>query len=753
MEDIPTGFLKLPELECIALEPGTPYQHPVAGLLHSSKFKRLLSVVLGNSYEDIGEIINGHVLEDQIRDFTEQQLGDFCRHVLVINRDKIGWQVVDNYLDKIQKEYGIPKWDRPEFKFAGDFNQLFTSIRKWEIDQDLQQLLYKYIEIGQIPYLSVMKVKEKLELNYQFWSYKELFLLFEGLVEQHYYEKQDFETFKPLLQNLREVLLSEAKNYNQPLEKRIALLTIICRSYVKLNFKLAQDLQALVDRLWIEVTNSFKQKEIDSYRYIFAVMYGHIGYIYYQYNIGFVLKRRLQNQIMGTFFRFNQIDIGEWLEHFLHSDVDDLIKEYMLNGYLQIVYLLHEYAKELPSSEELDDAIHLNDILTQSLLNMASNYLILQSNQQELDQRLIHDIAALVDNPGEKARIIQGMIRVVVDCLKLQIYYDTNFKISDEQIDVIGDLKALITSQARAELYTKHLLMITGLYPIQDIITEIHYEADSTNSVVNSSTFENELLDLSGRIMEEIKIVYQKSGKILLDELYELFYFIAEWLQEFSEDDQYFQDVVLILSPILSIILVQMIQAFYQQNKHLMCLLLYLTMQHFTAMIREYMDLVGGASNKRSTSYLAEDFRSMIDEWQIEQFTGLTTILDNIKLMSFPASNARKANEMIDDQIMMGFLELASELEAAIDATNNGVPLHELDQSIYREPSHGIHLFDRIGVKSKKPLRFPMIRNAQTYAAAMSVIPFEINLSNSMINIDLNNLIDYFFNQEGDDEN
>ncbi|MHA2501995.1 MAG: hypothetical protein ACXAE3_03925 [Candidatus Kariarchaeaceae archaeon] len=747
MDDIPVGFFTLPSMEYLAQEPPDPYNYPTTGLLHSSKFVQILDALMNERRPNLEYILDGHGLQKELERLDEDQISDFCRHILVINRDKIGWGVVDKYLVMLSRHAGLAGWEKVELLFVEEVKILFSGLIKWETTGYHSELIRQFVE--QSPVLSIARgrILENLTNDYKFWKMRDLWLLFEDLIDLRRDDLGRFQKYEPILVVLLNIFESELKEAQDNPSKRVILLTLLTRGLVTLGYDRIGEVFDLTSRIWIDLEHKYSDLELKSYRYLVAIIFAKIGLEYYKYNISFVHNRQLVMRLLASYFTFDDISLEELFDNILKSDTDYLLKVYLWNGFSAMEQLLREYMLELMESSEKAE---ITELLYQLSSILYKGAISLLEEDKPADAVLVEYLEIRSKKEPEFRKACRTLIEIIQNSYHGMVLLQRS-RNTWEEFSFIAKLTELKPNSIENNLFLKHLELLADWTPITELVERIQEESGKTGSIVNSSTFEREFIIMASEIMDLVKKVYNRTGSLPIHLLEQLFFYLVSWLEIFQNGTTVYQDFLLIISPIISIIHVHIIQAYYERNQHALAFVEYINFQYMASVFRSQMDLIGISEDDITTEYLADEYRSMVKDWDIAQRMTIEALNKSMKSIELKFINQKQETTgMIGDEILIGFFELAQNMELIIESGIDGIKFYTLADQFYHASEPTGHIYTHIGEHTGNTLRIPLFSNPRQYNAAVSVIPFNVDLSGKMVELDLDSLLQYF-EIKGDD--
>lgn len=749
------GFLQIPDIDYINRKPSDPYNYPNQGLIHTSKFNEIYQFLLSDRLKsEFFQKFRGHRIYTIIKGLNKDDLADFSRHLIILNKNKLGWQKADELISQLDKKY-IPKWDLPDLRFEKGFKEIFSSIIPWKMEQKLKQKTIHFLKNYNISFIDNEEIFDKLSSNYMYWSIRDLWIIYEGIINlvpssertKHYTELLDF---------IEEIFLNHINNQNYSIYYQMAITALYVQTNAKKSVDALYESHDLLDKMWREIQKREKE-EIASFKYLFGACYSFLAYEYFTSNIDYIVRRDLLGKIISDFINPDKMEIEKWFEYLISSNIHPLLIDFLLNGYLTAIKILEIHILELPPSTISKKLIKMYKSIIQIVFSTTKKYIFQIADIESLEEVSGNSFIKKIDMSNIDGKAIFGLKSTLVNSY---ILYILNFE-ENTPPDLLKYYKThylplikAIEGNKIAKLNQYFIEMILGTYPIQEYYERIENEISNEYSVIGSTTFEEEIIRFISHVMEVLMDRYIQSGRIEIESYEKLAVFVSNWLQYFKMKQENYQDVLLILAPIISICFVQISRGHYENQSQEKSLLSFLNMHYFVYLFMEEVEL---SSQKQSmmmnSKSISSEFTSMMEEWDLSNFFNISAIRKRIIDLQISFSDRISDTRdnfsgMIEDEIIIGYSDLATDIEKLIiDNISNEKTESIVDQikksSVYKEETtFNMNILNRIGKIAdldKRYLPFPIIQNVHNYAIALQLFPLSSSFQEDLIDNDLYN--------------
>ncbi|MDH5401122.1 MAG: hypothetical protein OEZ01_00980 [Candidatus Heimdallarchaeota archaeon] len=753
MFDLPVGFYKLPDLSNLSIKPPDPYTFDTTGVIHSSKFDRLIQMLMITSplnEHELREIFDGHRLQANIIEFSKNKLVDFSIHILIANKNKIGWQKIDEIIEAIGKRF-VPTWNLPDFKFNKGFIEIFSTIIQWDLDDETVEILSECIKVIVKFPLTSFEFREKIDAEYRFWSIKNILLIYDSIIDFHLNKKNHPLTkhLQNVITNIENRLITEIEDGVFDLYQRTALILLFTRIYVKTSNDAIITSQELIDKAWRNIEKLSKQ-EISSLKYLFGASYSYLIKSFLETHLDYITKTKLIGRLVSNYINPQELDLDMWFKSLNDGNFDPYVILYIYEGYLSTIPVLIEQWLELPTSDTKNIlAFQIGDI--SKILHISTlEYIYHIFNIPKITETTVNDFIKRFERSKAPAFIKERLVNVI---LKTFIYISHtdqkifNLEEYNQHINLYLNLSNTYKSKEEHLLFEIELKLLLNRYPFDSIMQNIVTEATKSSSIILSTTFETEIIRKISQIMEFLLEKLKNQGKVDIQAFERLIYFLGEWLHKFKTSGAIYHDVLMILSPIISICQIQIARGYYEDKKIVKAFLTYINMHYFVLLFMDEVKqsdswITKNGSSSRNIDVMSE-FRELMKDWNIGEFfniKSMKSLASNLEF-SFQQSRIGGANfdGMIQDDIILGFMDLQRLLEEflqeKLEENNHNITIKEklLELEIFNMPKKiSYNVMEKIGfnsIKSKDDIvPFPVVKNVHEYATAIEIFPLEIDI-------------------------
>jgi len=753
LDMLPSGFLKLPDITKIGIKPEEPYQLGSIGNLHSSKFKSVCNLLFSTKSIDkeaFSTILEGHRLQGILEDLEKDELADFCRHISILNKSQIGWEFVDYFELKLNKSF-TPRWKLPNLDFDKSFRQIYLTSINWKVESNLinqlEEFINKYEEL--IGYKFEMTIEPNVREKSN-WSFRELSILFEALIEIQ--SKFDATIGKnKFIQLINKIKYLFQENYNLStftIHQQLSLKFLYLKSYMKLSPSALEESQSIIENLWSTI-RKLPEDEFNSFRWIFGALYSRLSYNLFNSTTNFVARRELLSDLLKDFLKPVELDLTDWSKILISSRPHPLVFKFLIEGYKNLVIMLDEHMNELPDVDLKKELGQLNLKISYFIYNSIWEYFREYYKIEKLALGELHKINKIITDARMTNVIKYDIFDALIPSIKLILYGDHTISIEERNylIQLLGIVGEACYGNTFKKLILLEMQLIFDLYPFQENCDKIHKDSLNKDSLIQSEYFEDFIITKIGEAFGYLNDIFVKTNTIKIHEYEIVLYFLSEWLHLLlSVEDIAFESII-ILSPLISICFMQIARGFFETNQLEKAYLIYYNNHYFIEVINGHeIDgmSIGLGAHKKKSSEVYEKFEELIKEWDIGELISddyIKRISTNIELkineQRLNISNQSfSLTGMLDDEIVLGYLDMIANLEDFL-ASIKSASLSEIQNiisaaEVFKTPKRSNKLMENIGrilkLSNIEGLPFPLINNIYPYAVALNLYPIEIDL-------------------------
>jgi len=763
---LPNAFLKLPDIGNLDKAPEEPYKMPTLGMIHSSKFKEICKVVFNKQTtipKELMDLLRGHRLESIIDKLELDELADIIRHVLIINKDKIGWEVVDEINYYLNKMY-TPRWELPDLAFDQGLREVFITRINWKPNQQLQDaLLVFFQEYQKFTGQQVFFEKEINPAVQKVWSFRQLYLILNEVsyLVKKYREKVKVDQYTPLIQQLIRLFEENYKNRIYSEAQRISLIFLVCKASIRSG-------QIEISRLQILLDNSMtliKQLDSDaqkSYRLLYGFVYSIFWYNLFDNTSDLIMQRDLIAEIIEDIYKPEKMELDDWAAYLVSSKPHPLVISLILSGYTRLTKMIKEYAKSLPPSDQRDDLLiirrELVDFIHDLMFNYIEDYFKIKLEGYEFIKYL---------NDARENIHFSNFVRLIEEIIystwKFKIIHTPVLRDNDKLINKFEEYLNHIFDGGIALLENVDFMIQAGRYQFDFHAQAIINDFEESNSIILSETFEQTVIKVVGEIFSAIQKETETNGNIDINQYEVMILFVLNWMTKLYNTYSIRFEAIMILSPLISIAYIQLAKGYLDRNNLEGAFLAYFNSYYLMEIINQ--DLKGSTlDDPVDGKSINEKFQQLLKEWGIEEISEKSYMKQLFRSIEVSIATRTKNREdksfsmggMLDDDIVMGYLDMITQLEIfnqMIDTTTNvrdAVTASELYTPPIVPPVFRCDFFgDTLDNQLRQQLPLPIIRNIATASIGIKLYPIELKLPDTALDLD-NAVPD--INTLGDDE-
>ncbi len=643
----------------------------------------------------------------------------------------------------------------PELTFSREIKNVFAHIVTWEIGSKIAVLIDHFLLEFEDYIHDDFNLKKRIKERINIWNLYELGLLYEILTYNVF--KRGLKTRTDYTQLVDEITIQFIKEINSPdlpIHEKAFFIFIFNRGYINLGKNELLDATDLLDDLWEEI-ETLTPDETNRYRYIVKAFYSTITFqMLKSLDLDFITQRNLIATLIPNFFNDENLIHDYWYSLTINNDIHPLIMDIIINGLVSLNEILIYFAKQLPEGENRELILDQAKILTEYILELIFSYLRDNYNFPALSESEI-DFIEYLDSINLyhsfkyniKYCIIKTTQRLVL--LDASCIEDELFK---KQLAIGLDFLKQIKGEKYQLIYVLDTMLLSNQYPFTEILNTILTEIENSGTIFQSTTFEKDIIHFITSSIDYLSNYYNETELVDFEAYEILISFTGEWMKLFLNLPNITSHVAMIFTAVVTTCLAQLTRGYYEINQFEKAFLTFLNLYYFT----EYTTVTTyfqpkNLTNSSERAYHGEIsvlFKELTQEWSFNEILSLDDlklITNDIKISINKKINTQVVSSpltgMIDEEIVFGFLDTVSRLETflelAVTENKNDFIMNLATSPLYDSPSLDSPVrFDRIGSYSQDKLEFkfpfPLIRNIDSLATAISLFPQKIKMPDTI---------------------
>jgi hypothetical protein len=748
--DVPVGFYQVPDPKRISTNPQEVKEHYAVGNIHSHILEKIVNYVIfskkSNLYDEYPNLLEEHQIESDLLSLEKDELADFVRHLVRINRHKISWDVADIIIYHLDKLY-TPRWKLDVLEYDSALRNLIKRMIEYPFSDVNIKAIKLLLENETYLTNYELSVVNKL-LSTNVYSMKLFLELYDILLNfQIQCEMSSEIAEKPeVLETLKDIeqyifLNIVQSSTSSEIYEKFALASIFLPNYVKsknYSVEKGNDIVNFIKER-IEVDRSSNEALKLSINSLYAITLPSI----FEAQNDFSAKSRLIGQVKQH-FDISILEISK-IEHVItKSRVYPYTFLLIREGYLSYIKIYSSYYDSLPDSKLKENALNeIKNLLNfniDQIVRYFSKYYDINLPEAIVDENLTGIFVDKISNPI----IIRLFVNNLTEILKLRLLVNNK----DEDLKhetLIVNYPKLIKNFLYSNSSYLHEFLVgykLGTYKFQEIFQEILKELDAHGSLIISNTFEKEILAFISQNLEGF--LYNPSERLLseYERLFICLLFTTEWLRTFSLNYEAYEEGLILLCPIISMTFMQIARAFYEIGRLQMAFVAHLNFHYFLEWFNAEMKnlSLAGTDKGLSTSNLFSKFIELIEGWNEKisinvDWKRLATTIE-LEMKDFGTVSSNELGGMLDDEIVFGFMDMMQEFELFLSQeleeyeNDPQVILEKIGKAKSLQPPirNSTNVMDLIGsdfvaVENKFP--FPIIRNFQQFTTALQIFPID----------------------------
>lgn len=565
-------FLQLPKRDNIAKEPKTPYSYSTSGVLHVNKFTKIIEILQNNNnatncIASIASILESHQLQLTISQMNLQQITDFLRHVVIINRDSIfTWDQADELNIKLDKVC-LPSWKLTKNKFEQNIEWMLNTRVQWEIPESMIPIATEFITNFYKNYKFENFRLAIQETNY--WTLQELFNLYAGLIfcetnQTSFQNNEKDPGLLELLDNIERIIFDSIHD-DKYIDEENIILSLLFFNY----FRVRQDSSLMMtNNLILSIYSKLDQNpfaEDSTYDFIFTSVKTYVIDVNLSNTINIKEEYTALNDLLSSFFPngASYEELQKFKDRLLAIDPSPNVFTMVTYSLIRLLIRLNIYAEKIPNlSQNIQNVKALITRLINFIRDLLKTYITRRYEITEFNnaRTFYQQLQIKVENPVIFLHYISQEI-----CLGPILAQNSRFTDSIEQHkeDKFVIKLAREISENHAQIIKLAIEIPERSYPFQEIYEEILQTLPVSRSLFGNEAFEKNILNTISIINSFIlnNNTWFITCTFPLEKL--LRQFLIEWLHVFVNDKYLRFESVLLLSPLLENLYARRIQKMY----------------------------------------------------------------------------------------------------------------------------------------------------------------------------------------------
>jgi hypothetical protein len=649
---------------------------------------------------------------------------------------------------KLNKIYQVPSWEIPNFVFFNNsFSELKTIIIIPEFSRRSKNTFNEVIiELKEFSLLNDQYKIADNAANQDLIKIMDVIEVLNFLNDDIYLYKTKINTDN--IRSLKLVLLKllDKEIYGTKYQFHIRFLITI----FYLQNKIKQSTQSLLESLdiidsLIHEIYSLQKSEYAVATILLGSIYGQFANEFFSVNIDLIYRRKLLSKIIASFVTIESHYLEGLFDLMLKQSIDDILLQFVLKGYFAIYNIIRIHSKEIPPSDTQKFLIETAEKLFLLLESITYDYI---SSKVGFDfPSLLSSNQAITLN--QRQLILTQHITVIkflTDILRIRLVYKP-FKeehMNKTGFHLVSWLLSGIHTTSLVKFFQLQYQLRFNKYPFDEIFKQIEEDLEQDNILVNSETFDKEVLQVASVLLEHL--LHEELSITLISKYETLILFIGEWLQHLK-DKPIFSEALLVISPIISIGYVQIARLYFsfQQIPH--AFIAYCNMIYFMEIVIELSslsDVYKAEEHKSKLSHIdiLNKFGSTVTEWDFLSLISETNMKKSVSEIELTLSidsrneTIQSLEGMLEDEILFDFMDISQEFETFFSKGINseeGGSVSELIMAseLYSRPgTNRMNKLCGLGYSANKTnppeIPFPLICNISLYATAIAFFPISL---------------------------
>ena len=676
----------MPEIRNLSRQPDYPYTYTAHGIIRGKDFNDLIEIIYDNRDEPkraselLADRFDYHVINDYFPDWNIQELTDFCRHTLILNKDAIGWDIVDTVMLKLNN-ITIPGWRIPNFDFIEEFNNVFKLVKKLYFPDRLHSYIKQILEETK---QHEIQLHTELKSHLHLWSIRELWLLLSYLTEKMIdtsLPPEHTQLINLISTKFEEIITSNTIN----LKSKICLILLYIDAMEEYERDVMIRSKEFIDQIWKEI-NELSYTEKISFKYLLGTAYSMVGYHLFRQDTDFVSRKLFIDNFITNYIT-DDYDLGRWFADLVEYDYNELIFDLLIRGYSKTIQLLHLHHIELPPSKTKS---RVKTRIRQFNLAMLDIIIYYLSIPDEFSDTKINTLSNLFQSRLIFNKTRMNSLELLRQVITSTIFYNPEFDRNklENLLHATMHLLQTYSDPIEATIMEIDFLINTNQYPFVEIYEKIQSEITEHHSIVLSATFEDEIVSKVSKILDYTDTLSTRND--LFREIYEIvLQFLVEWMNIFSQDPVEYHEVLLILTPLINICMFQQIRWYYEQNftkkAFLMNLNLHVYMQFYSHRLDRFENIKFETIKLGKYKGMSERYKEITAKWNVRELLKQEEVKEMIIDTRFRFKQSGLANNqpmgnLIEDDLIHGYLAEITRLEDFISKEFSNHPIDKLEE-------------------------------------------------------------------------
>jgi hypothetical protein len=754
------GFVKLPELSNITIKPPEDYNLPTSGLIHAQKFNAILKYILdvNTTLDELKNELEGHNVYQILRDLKKNQIADYCKHILMLNRKSpiFSWDEIDNAMLYINQLYPIAGWELPNIMLLNEVSRDFKSlIIEISIPQVFLTIINKLMsEIVNTSLGRMGRVTKINSLRY-FMRFYDLCTLLDIVNSDIICNRLSITRAERVKVNrfLSQFFIETIENSIHSFNMRFLMIARFVRNYIHTGEDGIKYSQKLMDRLKHDL-DRFKREDAFILQFLLGASYGYTTIEILKSNLSFIARRKMVNALITNFVQTDDYDYTQIFETLIENDVDKELIFYILNGYLAINQVIENHIRDLPESNTRKRLINTSRDLITAVDNFVNKFLEQECKITDLHSMRYVDYNKQLKDHLVDARFIYMMNDVIIQLYTVN-YFRVNFPLPFEPLKRLTFFSSLISDtkdEMNGRLFTLAVQLLYNSYPFESLIVKMNEDMARDDILFHSRTFEDNTIRIVSEFIEYLQKSDNSNYSNLINSYKVLILFFGEWLQRLKDEEMIYPEALMIISPIISFCLVQISQRYFELDRSTEAFLNYINLHYFMIFFNQELLNTEVWKMRKSDEETTKDdilkkFNSIIQGWSLVDLITLKEANKFIAEFELSFSNLSVTSGgdldgMVEDDIIIFFMDLSADLEDFIQQiVGPDADISEMIRgtNLYQKPIEDTYdVFQFLGYNTHKTngpeSPFPLIRDIHNVASAISLFPISLESVEIMAN-------------------
>ncbi|MHA2502678.1 MAG: hypothetical protein ACXAE3_07405, partial [Candidatus Kariarchaeaceae archaeon] len=698
---------------------------------------------------DVIELFKGHRFEGIIGNLELDEIADIIRHTVIINKDKLGWEMVDEIGYAI-KDY-TPRWELPALHFDKGLREVFITRVNWDPSNLIRQLLHEFFEdYSKIMGAEVFQDRSVLPFEQKIWSFRELYILLNEIsfLISNYTLELNSEGYGKLVNAIFQQFEENYRNKIYEEEQRIGLIFLVVKATLSSGMIDVDRLQILLDNS-MNLIKQLDQETQQSYRLLYGYIYAIFWYNLFTSTSDLIMQRDLVAEIIDDIYKPEKMELKDWGKYIISSKPHPLVLSLLLSGYMRLDEMIFTYAESLPDSNQRNNLINIRSDLIDFMDEVKDSFLEKYYNVKHGPWDFEEQFSS-IESKIKYVNIQRLLKRIILQVSKEKLIANKEALTDPNILTRYETVLKESMVEGLAELEFAELCIMTEHYPYDLYFDSIVLEYESGDSIILSSTFEEEIIRKIGNIFAAIQEKNKRNDRIDIRDYEVMVLYTLNWMTKLYNNYGIRYEAIMILSPLISIAYIQIAKGYLDKNNLEGAFLSYFNSYYLMEMVNQ--DLKGySVSGSGDSKSLKEKFESLLGEWGIEDLSDEESIKRLFNSIEHSIKDRTMKREdksfsmggMLEDDIVIGYLDIITQLETfnQLAEISSGIREAIASSEIFTPPPE-IKLFrsDHYGSTLDPLLQqqfpFPIIRNIAAASVGIKLYPIELKMPEQSLSFD-----------------